>query len=218
MVAQLCKFTKNHWVVRLQYVNFTAIKLLNEKRKKKGRSWRGIIDAELLLLFLLWDASVSLVGWTTTGDPSGAQGHIRTTGEAPSSLTKPSEWPFQGCRFCVDITRGLLTVTKAQQEKRMLFGRSALPGPGFKHSTLPGTSVRWEIDASWDDFQLWRAGTVTLGMGKSPFPSEAQFVHPEAGTVFATFLIHPEGDVCVLLRDLLMRRPEEHKDSLKTQT
>ena len=48
-------------------------------------------------------------------------------------------------------------------------------------------------------FPALRFKDSSVVVGKPPFPSEPPFIHPEVRIVFATLLIHPEGDVCVLL-------------------
>lgn len=99
----------------------------------------------------------------------------RTTGEIPLSLTKTSGWKFQGCRSGLGIRKGLLIVSKAQQERELFLWGGALPGPGFKHTALPREGPR-DSAVPWGDrgllgaFLALRPRDSTVAMGKPLSP------------------------------------------------
>lgn len=187
MVAQLFALTKNHWVVPLQNVNFTTVKLLNKKKKEKKQIMESYYRCkEWSLSFLLQDEQLLI----TQQNPE----PIRTSQEIPLSLNKTSEWKFQRCRFCLDIRKGLLTVTKAPKSKKDAVYEGT-PWPCVQAQGLSISSSEVQGFHYWD-------GENTFTFWGCLCPSRSRMV-------FATFQIHPEWDVCVLLWDLLMKDTRE---------
>lgn len=199
--------------------NTKAVKLKKErkkpKNKQKSRAQKAIRDAKS-------NFSCRMVnGWEAQQSPK----PHRTTRENPFSLTKiVSGWKFQGCkkkkkkgekrkfqgcRFCLDIRKGLQTLSKANKRKNIFCevvrSQSLGSGTALCRGRGPGlcSALGWQRPPRGFPARRLRGSTVV--MRKPPFPSRALFVHLEARMVFATCLIHPEGDVCVPLWDLLMK-------------
>lgn len=198
MVAQLFALTKNRWVVPLQYVNFTTIKLLNKKKKEKKQIMESYYRCkEWSLSFLLQDEQLLM----TQQNPE----PVRTSQEVPLSLNKTSEWKSQRCRFCLDIREGLLTVTKAPKSKK-----NAL------YEGTPWPCVQAQGSTRDSLFPAQRFRDSTIGMGRTPLPSEAAFVHPEAGWSSPHFKFTRNGIFVCCSEICWWKTPERHKDSLKT--
>lgn len=124
-----------------------------------------------LLPFLLRDGQLPV----TPAEPELHQNNSKIS----VSLTKASKQKFQGCRFSLDIRKGLLL--EILKRKTCFLWGSAVPGTGFDHSPLPrpGTrdsAVHWMTGV----FLALRPRNSTIGNETSPCPFEALFVHLEA--------------------------------------
>lgn len=164
--------------------------MLSKIRKKKGRLWRAIADQIVTTL-------TSPEGWTTADGPA----EPRATSEHLGKFllwTRPVRGNYKEADSALISRVGLLTVTKALPKQKECF----IQGLSLALGQAQGSTRTWQ----WPGWQMPpKIISSSEVQGLCCCDGEVSVCPSRSWRVFATFLIHPEGGVCVQHRDLLMK-------------